>query len=82
MMTKRFESELRKAQTFQRLEKDPLRAAYWYGYQRGLRRAHHGDVFGTEAEHTVWMDLIHSVDMNHVQQGIGYRDGLKAGGER
>lgn len=29
---------------------------YYAGYQRGLRRHHHGDNFGTENEHQKWMD--------------------------
>jgi len=44
-----FEHEMNRAKTFQGLETD--RAEYWIGYQRGLRRAYHGESFGTAEEH-------------------------------
>lgn len=45
---------------------------YWQAYQRGLRRAYHGPVFGTDAEHELLTSLTDD-------RGRGYRDGLEAG---
>ena len=49
---------------------------YWAGYQRGLRRAFHGERFGTDAEHQLWLSL----SDDRAELGRGYRDGLTAGG--
>ena len=52
---------------------------YWHGYQRGLRRGFQGDLFGTEAEHQMWMRLAeHGPDDASRERGRGYRDGLIA----
>ena len=51
MDKKTFEHEMMKAKTMQAVESD--RAEYWIGYARGLRRAYHGERFGTEQEHTL-----------------------------
>ncbi len=76
---KRFESEMVKAQSLARFEQDPLRADYWIGYQRGLRRAHHGEAFGTAEEHETWLSLVHDdLDERRRQLGLGYLDGIKA----
>ena len=42
---------------------------YGTGYRRGLRRAFHGDSFGTEQEHETWLAREDS-------SGNGYRTGL------
>jgi len=47
-------------------------ATYWSGYIRGLRRAHHGDAFGTAAEHE-------ALAVRRDRFGDGYRDGLAFG---
>ena len=53
------------------------RTDYWHGYQRGLRRGFHGDLFGTEAEHKRWIGLADDgVDKASRERGRGYRDGL------
>lgn len=47
---------------------------YGAGYQRGLRRHHHGETFGTAEKHRKWMraaDEPHRADL-----GRGYRDGF------
>lgn len=50
---------------------------YWEGYQRGLRRAYYGEVFGTEEEHNLWLSLADDeVDETRRERGRGYRDGL------
>lgn len=55
-----------------------IRPDYWEGYMRGLRRAYHGEVFGTEVEHTLWSLMATSDDMQRQELGRGYRDGLVA----
>ncbi|MBP8961222.1 hypothetical protein KBG31_03300 [Patescibacteria group bacterium] len=42
--------------------------AYWRGYQRGLRRLYHGNNFGTDEEHAVWITSVEEC-------GNGYRAG-------
>lgn len=46
-----------------------LSSDYSNGYQRGLRRLHHGSAFGTEDDHKRW----HAATG---ERGQGYRDGL------
>src|SRR5262245_64432511 len=54
---------------------------YWHGYQRGLRRGYMGQLFGTDAEHQVWMRLAaDGEDKASRDRGRGYRDGLAACG--
>jgi len=76
-----FKRELGKAQTMQRLEADPMKAAYWRGYQRGIRRAYHGARFGTEEEHGRFMDAAQSEDEERAAIGRGYRDGFTLDGK-
>ena len=77
-----FASLLRRADTLRRLESAQpgydavLRAEWWAGYMRGLRRAHHGERFGTEAEHALWMAAADSDDPQRAALGRGYRAGL------
>lgn len=75
-----FASLLRRADTLRRLESDPVREAWWTGYMRGLRRAHHGENFGTQAEHEMWLSLGQVTDrttsMSRAALGNGYRAGL------
>ena len=54
---------------------------YWAGYVRGLRRAFHGEQFGTDAEHALWQAAADSDDDQRRERGAGYRAGLAAGGE-
>jgi len=42
----------------------------------GLRRACHGERFGTEAEHQLWLSQADSEDVQRQQLGLGYRAGL------
>lgn len=81
-----FVSLMRRADTMRRAENDPERADWWAGYIRGLRRAHHGEQFGTQSEHEMWMSLglvtgnmtskqaVHSA--SRAALGRGYRAGL------
>ena len=70
-----FEHEMSKAKAFK--DADPDRADYWAGYQRGLRRAYHGENFGTESEHALWLATINNEDISKQQRGKGYRDGSR-----
>lgn len=71
-----FQSLMRRADTLRRLESDCLAESWWTGYMRGLRRAHHGERFGTEAEHDLWFSAIESTDQSRAALGRGYRAGL------
>lgn len=65
------------AATFQALARRAklLGGDYGAGYQRGLRRAHHGEAFGTADEHALWSRLGLDGDIR-TELGRGYRDGL------
>ena len=71
-----FSSLMRRADTLRRIESDPIRAEWWVGYMRGLRRAHHGKRFGTEAEHDLWLSASASTDPSRAALGRGYVAGL------
>ena len=72
----KFASLMRRADTLRRVESDPVRAEWWAGYVRGLRRAHNGERFGTQAEHDLWMAAADSTDPSRAALGRGYRVGL------
>lgn len=72
----KFASLMRRADTLRRVEPDPIRAEWWAGYMRGLRRAHHGGAFGTAAEHDLWLSSADSPDESRAALGRGYRAGL------
>jgi hypothetical protein len=76
----KFQSEVQRAETMRRLATDPMEAEYYAGFIRGLRRAYHGERFGTEAEHALWLALADSEDASRAAEGRGYRDGLKTEG--
>lgn len=69
-------SLIRRADAMRRAETDPGRQSWWAGYLRGLRRAHHGARFGTDAEHALWTDAADSPDPVRAALGRGYRAGL------
>jgi hypothetical protein len=75
----KFRSEMRRAETMRKTNDDPMMSEYWAGYIRGLRRAYHGDKFGTAAEHKLWMAAFDGPDESRKQRGRGYRDGLAFG---
>lgn len=43
---------------------------FWQGYARGLRRSFHGVIFGTSAEHDLWLSLRDA-------RGAGYEAGYR-----
>lgn len=75
MTEQKFKSEMRRAEALRQLS-DHMMAEYYAGYIRGLRRAYHGDSFGTEEDHRAWMAAGDMDDEYRRQRGIGYRDGL------
>jgi hypothetical protein len=81
MTDQQFQAELSRAKTMQGDATDPIEADYWAGYQRGLRRAFHGERFGTARQHEEWLSLVNDDDQSRAARGRGYRDGLLFGGE-
>ena len=72
-----FTTLMRRADTLRRIETDPIKTEWWAGYIRGIRRAHHGESFGTLAEHELWLSAADSPDESRAALGRGYRAGLK-----
>jgi hypothetical protein len=70
-----FEMEMRKAKGLGGV--DPDRQDFWAGYARGLRRAYHGENFGTREEHEKWWSLVDDDDVSRRQRGEGYRAGFR-----
>ena len=68
-----FKSRMFKAEAMQGIGEKP---DYWAGYQRGLRRLYHGEKFGTDEEHDLWMNLADDVDEGRADRGRGYTDGF------
>lgn len=71
-----FQSLMRRADALRRIDDDPINSSWWTGYMRGLRRAHHGENFGTEAEHELWLSAVDSTDDSRAALGRGYVAGL------
>jgi hypothetical protein len=72
-----FANLMRRADTLRRINRDdPLKLSWWTGYMRGLRRAYHGEQFGTDAEHELWLSAIESTNEISAALGRGYRAGL------
>ena len=72
-----FEREMRQAKTMVEIGDRP---EFWAGYQRGLRRRYHGEKFGTEAEHKLWISLAQEKpDQPRHERGVGYRAGYYCG---
>ncbi len=73
----KFQSEMHRAAAMRRLATDPTEANYYTGYIRGLRRRYHGERFGTEEDHALWLALADDQDPARTAQGRGYREGLQ-----
>jgi len=73
-----FESLMRRADNMRRHTdlSNPCEFGWWTGYMRGLRRAHHGERFGTAAEHEMWLSASDADDPSQAALGRGYRAGL------
>lgn len=81
MTEQKFISEIHRAEAMRGFS-DPMMAEYWTGYIRGLRRAYHGEKFGTEEEHEKWLSAVNSLDESRKQRGHGYKDGLNFGNQQ
>lgn len=69
-----FNSYMQQADTFKSVMAE--HSDFWTGYQRGLRRLHHGNNFGTESEHDLWHGIADDeTDTIRRQRGQGYRAG-------
>jgi hypothetical protein len=77
MNEQQFQSEMIRTETMRRLSTDPDQSDYYAGYIRGLRRAFHGEKFGTDEEHRLWCSLANDEDESRKQRGLGYLAGLK-----
>lgn len=75
----RFKKEMQMAEHMAKT--DVERESYWRGYQRGLRRAYHGEKFGTPDEHQKFLKLVNSLDESRRETGRGYADALKDWGK-
>lgn len=72
----KFASLMRRADTLRRVESDPVSSDWWVGYMRGLRRAHHGERFGSQSEHEMWLAAAELDNPGYAALGRGYRAGL------
>lgn len=79
MTETRFRELMNYGGAMQRTTADPLQVDFWTGYMRGLRRAHHGRSFGTDAEHEQWLALRGDANEARDMQGRGYRRGIRDG---
>lgn len=79
MTEQQFQSEMRRTQTMGRLATNPTDSDYYAGYTRGLQRAFHGEQFGNQQEHDLWLGLATDADESRATRGRGYRDGLAFG---
>jgi len=72
-----FEHNMHGAKQISELSEEPHDHDYWCGYQRGLRRHHHGEKFGTAEEHALWMAAAGQTrDEQRRHRGLGYRAGF------
>lgn len=72
MDQKNFRTLMRMAKSFQELDLD--RSDFWRGFQRGLRRLHHGENFGTPEEHQNFLNCRQGDYRRDLQ--AGYRAGF------
>lgn len=72
-----FQHNMAGAKSIFEYSSDSTDADFWSGYQRGMRRHYHGDKFGTEAEHNLWMSAAEQTrDEQRRHRGLGYRAGF------
>ncbi len=76
MTEQQFKSNMIAAETFHGIS-EGNDGDFWKGYMKGLRRLYHGERFGTEDEHILWMGLVNSDDESRRMLGRGYRSGFK-----
>ncbi len=71
-----YKSLINAANALKSLASSPEEGEFWAGYLRGVRRAEHGEKFGTAEEHTLWLTLADDIDVFRRARGLGYRAGL------
>ena len=77
MTDEEYDRNMAGAETIRTLS-EPHDEHFWRGYIRGMRRAKHGDTFGTDSEHTQWLTIADRPhDENRRYLGLGYRAGLE-----
>ena len=62
MTEKEFQNNAKGADSCRRLSTEPRGQDFWARYVRGLRRNYHGEKFGTEEDHNLWMSAELSKD--------------------
>lgn len=77
MTQEKYSQEILKAESMRSVSQG-TEIDYWAGYERGVRRAYFGDLFGTEDEHTLYVAAADSADPQRAALGRGYREGLLA----
>ena len=76
----RFKKQMAAAEHMAKADRE--RESYWRGYQRGIRRAYHGEKFGTPEEHEKFIDAVNSTDEKQKEAGRGYSDALEDWGKK
>ena len=71
MNEQKFQRNARAAEAARR-NADHDEAEFWAGCLRGLRRHYHGENFGTDDEHVMWMAAAESDDPKRRRRGEGY----------
>lgn len=72
------ENTIRQALMMHRLETDPRRSSWLAGYVRGVRRAHHGALFGSDSEHAFLTEIPEDdPEPTRAEYGRGYRAGFR-----
>lgn len=71
----KFEQLGRAAKSLAMDNENPYGNDFWNGYLCGLRRAYHGENFGNDGEHKMWMSL-DGPDKSRKMRGVGYRAGF------
>ncbi len=76
MTEREFLDNVRWAEEINCLSQAP-ETSFWEGYLNGLRRNYHGEQFGTDQEHDIWMQLKNEpLDDDRRYCGIGYEMGF------
>lgn len=78
MTSQELKTNMVAADTFRSLATEPFEPDFWAGYMRGIRRNYHGENFGTDDEHNLWMLCAEETrDTQRKMRGLGYRCGYE-----
>jgi hypothetical protein len=78
MKYEKFKQILDEAWARRKASEDESETDYLDGYLRGLRKAYHGEAFGTDKDNAQWDSLSLKDDPKSQRLSQGYRDGQKA----